>query len=265
MDRLKRQLAPISDQAWRLIDEEATRTLHHFLAARRLVDYSGPKGWEHSAEPLGRAEPTASPEGVEAKLRVVQPVVELRTPFTLDLSELDRVERGWSNPDLDPVTDAAHRLALAEDRTIFEGGAGGIEGIGTTSLHDPLEISDDYDDYPKHVAQAVARLRRAGIEGPYGIALGDRCYTGVIETTEHGGYPVLEHVREIVGGPVIWAPAVDGALVVSIRGGDYRLVSGADFAIGYTAHTATSVDLYLEESFTFVVGERRAAIALRYL
>ncbi len=62
------------------------------------------------------------------------------------------------------------------------------------------------------------------MRGPYAIALGPRCYTGVVETTERGGYPVFEHLRMILGGPVVWAPAVDGAVVLSQRGGDFELV-----------------------------------------
>ena len=73
----------------------------------------------------------------------------------------------------------------------------------------------------------------------------------MIETTEHGGYPVLEHLRLIVGGPVVWAPAVDGAVVLSQRGDDFELVVGQDLSIGYTDHDADSVGLYLEESITF--------------
>jgi uncharacterized linocin/CFP29 family protein len=49
MDRLRRGLAPISDQAWGQIDQEATRALRHFLTARSLVDFSGPRGSEYSA------------------------------------------------------------------------------------------------------------------------------------------------------------------------------------------------------------------------
>jgi uncharacterized linocin/CFP29 family protein len=107
-------------------------------------------------------------------------------------------------------------------------------------------------------------LRSAGIGGPYGLALGPRCYTGVIETTEHGGYPLLEHLKLILGGPVVWAPAVDGAVVLSLRGGDYALELGNDIAIGYSSSDSSSVRLYLEESFTFNVLEDRAAVALRY-
>lgn len=265
MDRLRRQLAPISDEAWRLIDDEASRSLRHFLAARSLVDFGQPRGWDFSAVPLGRVEAATSPvDGAEVRRRTVSPVIELRVPFTLDRAELDAVERGSTNPDLDPVTEAARVAARGEDRAVFAGGVAGWQGVATASPHEPITLTDDYSDYPRHVASAVARLRRAGIEGPYGIALGDRCYTGVIETTEHGGYPVLEHVRSILGGPVLWAPEVDGAIVVSTRGGDYEFFPGSDFAVGYAHHTGTAVELYLEESFTFQVHEPKAAVALRY-
>ena len=40
MNHLLRELAPISDAAWAEIDTEATRTLTHFLAARKLVDFA---------------------------------------------------------------------------------------------------------------------------------------------------------------------------------------------------------------------------------
>ena len=267
MDHLRTDLAPLSAGAWEQVKEEATRTLRTYLAGRALVDVEGPHGWEYSSRSLGRVRPVSGglPDGVEAATRVVRPALELRTPFTLDLAELDTIDRGAPDPDLSAVTDAARNAALAEDSAIFSGfAAGGIIGITEASSHDPIPLSTDYDTYPKAVAQAVAALRAAGIGGPYGLALGPRCYTGVIETTEHGGYPLLEHLKLILGGPVVWAPAVDGAVVLSMRGGDYALELGSDLSIGYTSHDSSSVRLYLEESFTFNVLEERAAVALTY-
>ena len=142
--------------------------------------------------------------------------------------------------------------------------AAGISGISESTPHAPVAISDDYNEYPGTVARAVATLQNAGIGGPFAIALGPRCYTGVIETTEHGGYPVLEHIRLILGGPIVWAPAVDGAIVVSLRGGDYQLTCGQDFSIGYTDHDADNVRLYLEESMTFRALSPDAGTALVY-
>ena len=105
-------------------------------------------------------------------------------------------------------------------------------------------------------------LLAAGIEGPYGLALGPLAYTNVLETSEHGGYPLLEHLREIVGGPLVWSPGVDGAVVVSERGGDFLYDSGDDLSIGYHDHDADSVHLYMVESFTFRVATPEAAVAL---
>src|SRR5689334_16140198 len=267
MNHLHRELAPVADDAWSEIEAEASRTLRHYLTARRLVDFSGPKGWEHAAEPTGRVQDlTPAPsQAITARARAVQPLIELRAPFTMPRAELDAIARGARDTNLDPVVDAARHLALTEDGAIFEGyEAGEIGGIGQCSPHPSIGITDNYDDYPSLVARAVATLQRAGIGGPYAIALGPRCYTGVVETTEHGGYPLLEHLRLILGGPALWAPAVDGAIVLSTRGDDYELTVGEDVSIGYLAHDATNVELYLEETFTFRVLTPDAAVPLRY-
>jgi uncharacterized linocin/CFP29 family protein len=267
MNHLHRELAPISEAAWGEIDDEARRALRHFLTARKLVDMSGPHGWDHSALGLGRVADAADgpAEGVESRIRLVQPLAELRTHFALERAEIDAVDRGAPDADLDPVVDAARRAALAEDRLAFGGfPAAGVRGLVETSPHDPVTINTDYDRYPNHVAKAVETLKRGGVAGPYALALGPRCYTGVIETTEHGGYPVLEHLRLIVEGPVLWAPAVDGAVLISQRGDDFELVVGQDLSIGYVDHDAERVRLYIEESVTFRAASPEAAVALAY-
>jgi uncharacterized linocin/CFP29 family protein len=178
---------------------------------------------------------------------------------------LEAIDRGSQDYDLQVVIDAARQAASAEDSAVFHGyDAAGIAGISGSSPHSPVVIGDDYNEYPRTVARSVAMLQAAGISGPFAVALGPRCYTGVIETTEHGGYPVLEHIRLILGGPVVWAPAVDGAIVVSLRGGDFQLTCGQDFSIGYQDHDADSVRLYLEESLTFRALSPEAGVALVY-
>lgn len=266
MNHLLRELAPVSDKAWDEVAEEATRTLKHFLTARRLVDFSGPHGWEHEVAPRAHVEDVAeSPVGVHARVRTPQPLVEYRAELGIDRRELDAIDRGARDANLDSVRDAARRLALAEDGAVFHGHGGAqIAGIADASPHPKLEISDDYADYPQTVARAVAVLQAIGIGGPYAVALGPRCYTGVIESTEFGGYPVLEHLRLIAGGPVLWAPAVDGAVVLAQRGGDFEITVGQDVAIGYIDHDAAEVRLYLEESFTFQVLTPEAAVHLAY-
>ena len=142
--------------------------------------------------------------------------------------------------------------------------AAGITGIAAASPHEAIVLSDDYEEFPRSVALAVAALRDAGVDAPYGIALGSQCYTGVIETTQKGGYPVLEQLRLIASGPLVWAPEIEGSFVLSTRGGDFELTTGEDFSIGYDGHDADTVQLYLEESFTFVAHSPEAAVALVY-
>jgi uncharacterized linocin/CFP29 family protein len=265
MNHLLRDKAPLTDDAWAEIDEEARRTLAHFLAGRKLIEFSDPKGWAHPGEPTGRVDDGGALQdgAVQVRTRTMQPMIELRTPFTLDRRDLDAIDRGACDVDLDAVVDAARAAALAEDEMIFHGAAG-CPGLTGATPHEPVDISNDYEHYPRFVAQGMARLQDAGVGGPYAIALGPRCYTGVVEESEMGGYPVLEHLRLILGGPVVRAQAVNGAVVVSLRGGDFELVSGQDLSIGYLDHDAKSVRLYLEESIAVRICSPEAAIHLAY-
>jgi uncharacterized linocin/CFP29 family protein len=264
---MQRHLAPIPEEVWSEIDEEATRVLRLHLAGRKLVDFDGPRGWSFSALPLGRAEPLdagPAPE-VEARLRAVQPLVELRVPFTLARREIEAAARGAEDADWDPLLKAAECLARAEDTAVFHGfERGGIRGLASHSEHEPVSLSADYTEYPRAVTDAIEKLREAGVGGPYAIALGPRCNSGLRRTTDPGGYPVLRHVQRLIEGPDVWAPALDGAVVLSLRGGDFRLVSGRDPAIGYLGHDEQEVRLYLEESFTFRLLGPEAAVPLVY-
>ncbi|MEM8588381.1 MAG: family 1 encapsulin nanocompartment shell protein [Pseudomonadota bacterium] len=267
MNDLLRDLAPISSAAWAEIEKEARRTLKLTLAGRKLVDFSGPLGWEASAVDTGRVEPVATPprDGIEASLRRVQPLVELRVPFELSRRELETAGRGANDLDLAPVVSAAREIAMAEDGAIFHGyDAGGIKGIGPAADPATLTLTDDFARYPIVVAEALSKLREDSVAGPYGIALGPRCYTGLTETTTSGGYRVFDHVKRLLDGPVVWAPGVDGAVIVSLRGGDFELTVGQDLSIGYLDHTGETVRLYLQESFTFRVLEAEAAVPLSY-
>jgi uncharacterized linocin/CFP29 family protein len=265
MNHLLRSQAPISDGGWRMLDEEARERLSAALGARKLVDFSGPNGWTYSATNLGRTRPVdSSPsEGVVGRQRVVLPVVELRADFALSREELRDADRGAEDADLEPLDDAAHQIALAENVAVFHGWGDAIGGIASASPYDSGSLGESAEQYPRQVAGAVEQLLCSGIMGPYGLALGREQYRRVVETAEHGGYPLLDHLRRILeGGPIVWTPGVKGAAVVSLRGGDFLFESGQDLSLGYDSHDAEVVRLYLEESFTFRVATPEAAVAL---
>jgi uncharacterized linocin/CFP29 family protein len=264
MDRLLRALAPISDDAWAAIEAEAKSRITTFLAARKLVDFEGPHGWGHAANNLGRVETVPGPvDDVQARLRRVLPLVELRVPFTVSRSELEDVDRGAADADFGSLDVATARLGLAENTLVFQGHSGaGIQGLLGSSSHPALRLEEDFKHYPTSVAKAVDVLRESGIGGPYGLAIAPSGYTGIIETTEHGGYPLLDHLHQILGGPVVWTPGIEGAAVVSLRGGDFVMDVGQDISMGYLSHDADGVTLYLEESLTFRVLEPDAVVVV---
>jgi uncharacterized linocin/CFP29 family protein len=263
MNHLLRSQAPISDAGWKLLDEEARQRLTPALAARKLVDFSGPHGWEHSATNLGRTKAlTSAPcKGVSGLQRQVLPLVEVRAPFELKRSELRDADRGAGDVDLAPLDKAAHQIAIAENIAVFGGWKGATSGIAAASPHEQLPLGG-VDGYPRQVAGAVEQLLSSGITGPYGLALGREQYRKVVETAEHGGYPLLDHLGKILEGPIVWAPGVKGAVALSLRGGDFVLESGQDLSIGYDSHDGDVVRLYIEESFSFHVATPEAAVAL---
>ncbi len=265
MNHLLRSLAPVSDSGWELLDGEAKERLGAALAARKLVDFAGPRGWEHSATNLGRASAVKSPpaDGVTALQRRVLALVELRSDFTVSLAELRDHDRGALDVDLEDLDGAAHRIAVAENTAVFHGWPdASIAGIAEASPHDAMPLGDDAETFPRPVAGAVELLLQNGISGPYGLALGRDDYTRVVETAEHGGYPLLDHLGKILEGPIVWAPGVRGAVVLSLRGGDFLYESGQDLSIGYEGHDDEAVRLYLEESFSFLVATPEAAVHL---
>lgn len=262
MSHLLRRHAPITSDGWKDIDEEARARLLPALGGRRLVDVEGPKGWTYSATNLGRISPIAG-DGVEASVRRVLPLVELRIPFTISRDELLAGTRGAEDVDYASLDDAAQRLARIENGTIFHGWKeAGITGIVDATPHKPLQHGGGGEAFVALVATGVERLLRDGIDGPYGIALGEEMWSDVVESSERGGYPVLRHLAEITDGPTVWTPRLTQAVLLSLRGGDFLLNLGQDISIGYTAHDTTDVQLYLEETFTFRIATPEAAIAL---
>ena len=262
-NNLHRSLAPISDAAWGQIAEEASRTVKRNLAARRVIDVDGPHGYGRASVATGHVTEIGAPtDGVRARLRSVLPLVEIRVPFTLDRMAVDDVARGSQDSDWQPVKDAATTIAHSEDRAVFEGySAAGITGISASSSNPAIPLPEDPRNYPDAVAQALSELRLAGVEGPYALVLDAEAYTAVSETRDHG-YPILAQLGRLVPDAIIWAPALRGGYLLSTRGGDFTLTIGQDVSIGYLRHTDTSVDLYLQETFTFAPYTGEASVVL---
>ena len=263
MNNLHRGLAPISDAAWAQIEEEASRTIKRHLAARRVVDVEGPKGVDFSAVGTGHQRRSRR-RATESKLRNARQRRSSNCAFRSN----SRARRStpWSAArtisDWSPLKEAAREIAFAEDRAVFDGyAAAGIQGIRQGTSNPVLTLPSSVSGYPGAVAQAVSQLRLAGVNGPYALLLGTAPYTAIGGATDDG-YPVLQHIQRLVDGKIIWAPAIEGGLVVTTRGGDFELTIGQDLSIGYLSHSETTVRLYFQETLTFLLLTTEAAVVL---
>jgi uncharacterized linocin/CFP29 family protein len=265
-DLLKRKFAPILPEAWEAIDAEAARVLKLNLAGRKIVDFQGPFGWHFAAVNTGRLTllPEVGDPDLNVGVRNVQPLVEIRVPIKLSLLELDSVARGAGNPRLEPVVKAAEKIARAEDHALFAGFApAGIAGMVSASPHRPLPLPASVSELPRTLLAGKELLRQAGISGPYALVLGAALYDQVYAATEEG-HSIAKRIEQLlVDRPIVRAPALDGGVLLSVRGGDYQLTVGQDLSIGYAYHDKHDIELYVTESFTFRVLEPAAAIAFR--
>jgi uncharacterized linocin/CFP29 family protein len=134
-------------------------------------------------------------------------------------------------------------------------------GVRQGTSNPKLALPADVTQYPDAIAQGLSALRLAGVNGPYVVLLGADAYTQLSEISDHG-YPVLDHVKRLVDEKnIIWAPAIEGAFILTKRGGDFDLHIGQDLSIGYLSHTDATVKLYLQESFTFLYLTSEASVA----
>ncbi len=266
MNLLRREIAPITDDTWQRIDQEAKIVLKAHLSARYFVDFCGPHGWEYGAVNTGRVrlpENQHLGDGVHWGHRVVVPLVEVRVPFHMKQMELDSVPRGATDIDWSPLEEAAKKITHFEESAIYNGFSdGGLGGIIEECRHCPEPISGDPDQFISTFARSVEMLREEQVEGPYVLVLGPPAFE-TLNKIARNGYPLKKNIYNVVQElKVLWSPALKGGVLLSERGGDFQLTVGQDLSIGYCSHTRDEVEFYFTESFAFRVLEEEAAVAL---
>ncbi len=252
MDFLKRQLAPLTEEAWHGIDERATEVLKSILTARKVVHVDGPKGLNHTVISEGRLTILEEVSGeVATGLFKVKPLVETRTGFTLNRWEMDNLARGARDVDLGPLEDAARKAALFEENTIFNGyEKGNIEGLAQAADR-TLEFGQDSSSIMDAVTDGVLTLKNNFATPPLTLVAGEKVWHQI--NHEAGVYPLYKQITELIEGDILFSPALEGALLLPYNHEDLELNLGIDFSIGYQDHDSKNVRLYMAESFTFRV------------
>src|SRR5437762_728264 len=252
MEWLRRNAAPLSEKVWKEVDEIAASMFKQTIVARRILNFDGPRGWNHVATQLGTFKPAKAPSA-SGKVRFSVPDVmlltELRVDFTIPWADIDIFERVGPTLESKSIEEAARDMALAEDALVFYGSSTN-PGI-LTSKETPRVALSDWSQPGRLVTDllaAVEKLDTLGVKGPYEAVLSPHHYYSYLRQTGEGGvYPAAKQLG-IVIAKVYNSPAVDGAVLFSTRGGDFMITVGGDFIVGYRSHDETSVHLFCVET-----------------
>src|SRR5262244_4415130 len=110
MEWLRRGAAPFSEKVWKEVDALAGSMFKQTVVARRIVDFDGPRGWDHVATQLGTFRPTQMPQhsgAVRLSLPDVMLLMELRADFAIPWTDIDIFERVGPTLEAKSVEDAA--------------------------------------------------------------------------------------------------------------------------------------------------------------
>lgn len=251
MNMLKRELAPLSKDAWAEIDSRAAEVIRSRLSARKALKVNGPKGWDYTVLTEGRLDLIGGQDGdVKTASYKVQPLIEGRISFTLNRWEMDNILRGAKDIDLSNLEDAAAKIAKFEEKAIYKGYLDGrITGLEEGSAHSPIPFGMDGTEIMESIAKSLIILNDNYQEGPFILVVGKEAWKRINKVVH--GYPLLQRIESLIGGKIIYSSVVDGAILLPFDNENLELTIGQDFSIGYEYHDAKDVTLFITESFTF--------------
>ena len=247
---LNRQLAPITEEAWKEIDERAKEVLRSYLSARKVVSVEGPRGWDYTAITEGRLENIREGNDVCFGNYSVLPLIEVRAEFEMNRWELDNIMRGAKDIDYKPLEKAVEKIALFEENAIYNGlKEAKIKGILDISKGNEITLGRDSTSILKSIAKGVLKLKEVYADSPYDLIIGKDVYE--IVQSENPGYPLDRKIKDLIKGDIVFSHVIDGAVLIPHAHEDLEFTIGQDFSIGYQSNDNKNVRFFITESFTF--------------
>ncbi|MGL4628225.1 family 1 encapsulin nanocompartment shell protein [Cetobacterium sp.] len=249
MDFLKKELAPISANVWKDIEDRAREVLTTQLSARRFVKVTGPVGVGNGGLNTGRLA-LHKKDDLAYGVYKVQPFVENRITFTLNRWELDNFDRGAKDIDYTNLDEALKKAAKFEEEAVY---LGLDEACIVGLLKDESKLVDfgkTEEETIKNLMYGVSKLRNTGFaKGPYALVVGLEKY--IYLNMVNLNNPLVKRLEKILGMPVIVSNNITGALLLPYDDENIELVLAEDFSLGYQGHTNKEVELFVTETFTF--------------
>lgn len=251
MDFLKRELAPITANGWKEIEERATAVLSKELSARKFVRVTGPLGRDVTSVTTGRMD-VKTKDDIKYGVYKIQPLTESRICFPLSRWELDNIERGAKDVDYSSLDDGVRKAAKFEEEAIFKGLEDGqIDGIYKSSSYETLDFGKTADETLKAIFDGILKLDAAFAKKPYVLVVSNEKWYYLNTVVKE--YSLPEKLEKILGQKIVVSKSIDGAILLPFDDENIELVIGEDYAIGYQNHNESIVELFITESFTFRV------------
>ncbi|MBE6082496.1 MULTISPECIES: family 1 encapsulin nanocompartment shell protein [Tissierellales] len=256
---LYREIAPVSKEAWKEIDERAKKVFKAYLSARKVVRVNGPKGLDYNVLTEGRLGKIESKDNVSYSSYKVLPLTESRVEFEMDRWELDNILRGAEDIDYKPLEDAVKNIALFEDRAVYSGlEEDSIVGLIKSSQNPTIPFGESSEGIMDGIAKGLITLREKFEEGPFALVVGEKAYRRII--SEESSYPLYKKIEKLIGGKIVYSHVLNGAILLPFNHEDLELTIGRDFSIGYQSHTNEKVKFFITESFTFRVKDENLIV-----
>lgn len=249
---LYREIAPVSNEAWQEMEQRLREVFTTYLSARKVVKVDGPKGFDFNVITEGRLANVSEENNVSFGNYAVLPLTETRVEFELNRWELDNVLRGAGDVDYGPLEEAAERIALFEDKAVYNGlKNGNIKGMIECSKNETVNFGNDAESIMNSISKAVIKLRSAYQTGPYTLIVGAESLNRILSSTS--AYPLDKRIQELLESNIVYSEALEGAILVPYNHEDLELTIGKDLSLGYQNHTNEVVRFFISESFTFRV------------
>jgi len=262
MDIFKKNLAPISSEAWEEIEGRAEQVINSQLTTRQSLSVIGPRGLAYTAVPTGRLDLLDNKNGnINLGLYNNQSLVETRISFELSQWELDNILRGAKDIELDALEDAAKEIARFEDDVIYNGHKNaGIKGLFQVAGHEKT-MSLESQDILENISEALIDLKNAFVEAPFNFIVSKKLYKALNKV--HGSRLLRSIIEEMIGGKVVVSEMVEGGLLLPLKHEDIEFTIGQEYTIGYESHNETDIRLYIMNSFTLRVLDENILVVFK--
>ncbi len=247
---MARDDAPFDENVWKMLDDAVIGAAKSQLTGRKLLDIEGPYGLGLKSVPLG--DQVTSEGEVQLITSRTLNVSLIETSFTLGERDLASYEDSGFPIDLEPVGRAAMAMAAMEDSMVFEGNKqAGVEGLLNTPGSQSMKLAswNEVGAAADDIIKAVTILDDADFHGPYTLALAPGLYNLLFRRYQQGNQLEMDHVKAIVGGSVVKAPAVKKGGVLLASGKQFAsLVIGQDMTTGFVGPDGPDYEFKITES-----------------